>query len=88
MSVPAGGLPVGFVLQLELKRLELGLGHGAWAEYLGIDRADWYLLRQGKQPLSWTLMRRVLLEWPEAFEPLVAGAIRARPPRRRRGGSS
>ena len=69
--------PVGFVLQMELKRRQLGLGHGAWATYLGIDRSLWYMLRHGQKELSMALIKRVLTLWRDEFDPFVSEAVLA-----------
>ena len=74
---------VGFVLQMELKRRELGLGHGAWAAYLAMDRSLWYMLRTGRKELSIAVIQRVLREWPDEFQPFLLEAVLAwgdRPP--------
>lgn len=79
----AASTPVGFVQQMELKRLALGMGQGAWATHLGIDRSLWYLLRHGQKELSIALIQRVLREWPDEFEPFLRDAVlawRDRPP--------
>ncbi len=85
MNDPGRAPPPGFVLQLELKRIELGLSHEAWATYLGIKRNQWYRLRAGRRLPSQRLVGRVLLEWPEAFEPLVRGVVDAHVRRREAG---
>jgi hypothetical protein len=69
--------PVGFVQHMEVKRQALGLGHGAWAGLLGIDRSLWYLLRQGQKELSIALIQRVMREWPDEFEPYLRDAVLA-----------
>ena len=71
----AAARPVGFVLQMELKRRQLGRGHGAWADYLGVDRSLWYMLRRGQKELSLALIQRVLQEWPDEFEPFLREAV-------------
>lgn len=73
----AASTPVGFVQQMELKRLALGKGQGEWATYLGIDRSLWYLLRHGQKELSIALIQRVLREWPDEFEPFLRDAVLA-----------
>ena len=69
--------PVAFVQQMERKRQALGLGHGAWAGHLGIDRSLWYLLRTGQKELSMAVIQRVMREWPEDFEPFLRDAVLA-----------
>ena len=69
--------PVGFVEQMNLKRLAMKLGHVQWAEYLGIDRSLWYLLRHGRRELTMALIQRVLREWPDEFEPFLRDAVLA-----------
>jgi hypothetical protein len=69
--------PVEFVLQMQLKRQALGMGHGAFANYLGIDRSLWYLLRYGQKELSLALIQRVMREWPDEFEPFLREAVLA-----------
>lgn len=59
---------VGFVFQLELKRIALGLSQGAFAERLGVDRSVWYLIRQGTVRPTWSLINRVLVLWPGEFD--------------------
>jgi hypothetical protein len=67
--------PVGFVMQMDLKRQALKQRHGAWAEYLGMDRSLWYLLRRGDKELSLAVIQRVLQEWPDEFEPFLKDAV-------------
>lgn len=69
--------PVGFVLQMEVKRQTLHMGHGAWAGYLEIDRSLWYLLRTGQKELSLAVIQRVMREWPDEFEPFLREAVLA-----------
>ena len=60
---------VGFVFQLELKRIALGLGQSEFAQdKLGIDRSVWYLIREGKTRPPWALIKRVLQQWPGEFD--------------------
>lgn len=73
----AASTPVGFVQQMELKRLALGKRQGEWATYLGIDRSLWYLLRHGQKELSIALIQRVLREWPDEFTPFLRDAVLA-----------
>jgi hypothetical protein len=70
--------PVGFVVRMDLKRLELGMGHAAWARYLNISENLWYRLRRGDRQLTPGTAERVLREWRSEFEPLLADAFLAR----------
>lgn len=50
--------------RLEAKRRELRLGHGAFAEQLGVDRNLWFRLRRGDRSVSWAVLRRATHLWP------------------------
>src|SRR5262245_11512345 len=66
---------VGFVFRMQLKQLELHMKTGAFADHLDMDRSMWYLLRTGQRELTLAVMKRVLEEWPEEFEPLLKEAV-------------
>ena len=75
MAVAMAKRPVGFVLQLQLKQKELGLGDGAWAAHLGMDASHWWRLRHGQREVTTDLVRRVLELWPEDFRHLELGLL-------------
>lgn len=60
--------------RLEAKRRELRLGHGAFAEQLGVDRNLWFRLRRGDRSLSWALLRRATRLWPGLLRAVVPSA--------------
>jgi hypothetical protein len=78
----------GLVLQLEIKRRQLGLRHGAFASELGVTRNMWYRLRTGNRDPSVGLVQRVLRRWPGEFEHLLPELVLSRRARGARRGSA
>lgn len=54
-----------FVDRLERHRQALGLGHVAYAEYLGVSRAYWSLVRRGIKPCTDGFVGRIVSVHPE-----------------------
>lgn len=61
-----------FVEGLEQLRLELGLGHVAFAHYLGMSHGYWSLVRNGHKPAGTGFIGRVITTHPELVRLLIA----------------
>lgn len=66
VAVP--GRIVGLVVGLQLKQRALGMGEGAFAAHMGVDRSWWYRLQHGKAEPSVAFVRRVMDLWPGEFD--------------------
>ena len=66
--------PGHFVRGMERWRAELGLTVNGFADYLGVSRSYWSLVRRGLRPVSMNLVKRVLRERPELAFALPADA--------------
>lgn len=63
-----------FARGLERWRAELGMGVNAFADYLGVSRSYYSLLRRGLRPPTMALAMRVLRERPDLAYTLPADA--------------
>lgn len=64
---------VTFIDRLERQRQALGLGHVAYAQYLGVSRAYWSLVRRGVKPVTDGFIGRVVSTHPELAQLLTEG---------------
>lgn len=51
---------------LERRRAEMGLGHNAFARWLGLNPATWSQVRRGVLPVGSAFIGRVVVRCPDA----------------------